>query len=377
VTILLLKKGIFNYDELSSELFAILFTSPHLPLREKAMRLFQELSTTELLKRQELVIGNCTSVYSDIRQNTRLVIKRMAAQDNNFGIHAVDWLLPYLLRKETSEGLHKDVADVLQYELLDYLKDANKEMVLRLLYAPYKPTQQFGIAVLEKYIDPQSFTIRQIIALGNHETLQVRQWCWQYFSNNVARVKFEREEAIRLLDADWDDTRNFAMGFFKKEFLAEDWSPETLVGIADSVRPDIEAYGRELINRFFQDKDGEDYLLKLSQHPSEKMQLFATNYLERFAAGSPEKLAALEFYFRSVLTRVNKARVAKNRIFRFLLREGKQSETAARLVAQIITDVSATVSIGDKAKCIEIMYELNALYDVELPMVLHAVEERS
>ena len=106
------------------------------------------------------------------------------------------------------------------------------------------------------------------------------------------------------------------------------------------------------------------------------MQLFATNYLERFASGNTERLRSLDFYFRSVLSRVNKARIAKNRIFQFLLKEGKQSEDAAKLIAKIMSNISGTVSIEDKAKCIEIMYELNKLYKLNLPLTIHLVEER-
>ena len=78
-----------------------------------------------------------------------------------------------------------------------------------------------------------------------------------------------------------------------------------------------------------------------------------------------------------MLSRVNKARTAKNRVFQFLLKEGKQSEEAARLINKIISNLSATVSIEDKAKCIEIMYELGRLYKLEMPMIIQAVEERT
>jgi hypothetical protein len=375
--ILLLKKGKINYDELSSDVFSSLLNNTNQPVREKAFDLLQELSTNELLKRQELIINCCVSSFHDVRVNIRPLLKRMAGHDAEFGANAINYLMPYLLRKETSEGLQKDVSDTLKNELIGFINNADKEMVLRLVYAQYIPAQEFGIAILEKYIDPSGFTIRQIIAFGNHETLAVREWCWRYFSNNVSRIKFEREEAIRLLDAKWDDTREFAKSFFRDNFSENDWSPETLVGIADSVRPDIEAYGRELITKFFTDKDGEQYLLKLSQHPGEKMQLFATNYLERFATGDIKKIEALDLYFRSVLSRVNKARVAKNRVFQFLLKEGKQSEEAAKLISKIISNVSATVSIDDKAKCIEIMYELGRLYKLDLPMLIKPVEERT
>src|SRR5688572_6830118 len=375
--ILLLKKGKINYDDLSNEVFSSLLTNANQPVREKTFELLQELSTNELLKRQELIINCCVAAFHDVRMNTRPIIKRMAEQDASFGTHAVNYLMPYLMRKETSEGLQQDLSDLLKNELIGYINNAEKETVLRLVYSQYVPAQEFGIAILEKYIDPAGFTIRQIIAFGNHETLAVREWCWKYFSNNVARIKFEREEAIRLLDAKWDDTRDFAKTFFTANFSENDWSTETLVGIADSVRPDIEAYGRELITKFFTDKDGEEFLLKLSQHPGEKMQLFATNYLERFASGDVKKIEALEFYFRSVLSRVNKARVAKNRVFQFLLKEGRESEEAAKVVSKIISNISATVSIDDKGKCIGIMYELGRLYRLEQPMIMQPVEERT
>src|SRR6202012_5456729 len=109
-----------------------------------------------------------------------------------------------------------------------------------------------------------------------------------------------------------------------------------------------------MITRFFKGEDGTLYLLKLSQHPGEKMQLFVTNYLERYAGGDPEKIRGLGFYFKSVLTRVNKSRTAKNRIYAFLLTEGRRSEESGRVVSDLLSEISATSAIGDKAECIAI-----------------------
>jgi len=170
------------------------------------------------------------------------------------------------------------------------------------------------------------------------------------------------------LESKWQDTRQFAMQFFREEFTESDWSPEVLISLADSIKPDVESFGRELITKFFSSTNGELYLLKLSQHPSEKMQLFATNYLERFAADDAAKITSLDFYFRSVLTRVNKSRTAKNRIYHFLLTEGRRSEAAATAVSAILSDVSAIAAIGDKAKCIDILMQLRSLYEVATPL---------
>jgi hypothetical protein len=105
--ILLLKKGKINYDDLSSDVFSSLLNNINQPVREKAFDLLQELSTNELLKRQELVINCCVSSFHDVRVNIRPLLKRMAGQDAAFGANAINYLMPYLLRKETSEGLQK------------------------------------------------------------------------------------------------------------------------------------------------------------------------------------------------------------------------------------------------------------------------------
>jgi hypothetical protein len=284
--------------------------------------------------------------------------------------------MPFLLRKETSEGMHDDIGSLLCNELSNYLQNANKELALNLLYGNYAAAQNVGAVILEKYTDPAQLTIPQVISLGGHENLNVRTWCWNFYSTQVTRIKFEKDAAVKLLDSKWADTRQFAMQFFREQFAENDWTPEALIALADSVKPDIEAYGRELITKFFTTGNGTTYLLKLTQHPSERMQLFATNYLERFAADDVEKIQSLEFYFRSVLTRVNKSRIAKNRIYHFLLTEGRKSEAAAKVIGAILSDVSAIAAIGDKAKCIEVLLQLRALYEVQTPLVVKEIETR-
>ena len=108
------------------------------------------------------------------------------------------------------------------------------------------------------------------------------------------------------------------------------------------------------------------------------MQVFATNFLDRYAADSPDRLRELTPYFLSVLSRVNKGRVAKDRVLAFLEREGAKSEEAARTVADILARQSATCAIGDRARTIEIMARLRAVYpDILLPLTVRPVEVRS
>jgi len=133
-----------------------------------------------------------------------------------------------------------------------------------------------------------------------------------------------------------------------------------------------------MITRYFTEEHGLEYLLKLSEHPAEALQLFATNYLERFAADDLEKLTHLEPYFVGILSRVNKGRVAKQRSIQFLEREALKSEEAARIVAGIFTRQSVTVAIGDKAKLIEGMLRIHRQFPaIELPIHLRPVGPRA
>ncbi|MFX1706140.1 HEAT repeat domain-containing protein [Chitinophaga sp. CC14] len=366
--LLLLKQGQFNFSEVSDAMLKRLISNEFQPVRTAGVRVLEAIGTDELLRRPELVLHILLSTYTDVRNAVRPLISRLVQQDKRLAVYLVNELVPLLMRKETAEGMHADIEATLSNELVDYLQDIDTATALRLLYANYRSAQQFGLLVLDKYIPASALSLKQVIAAGNHELLKVREWSWHFYYNNAARIRFERDAAIGMLDAKWDDTRQEAMEFFRTQFTDNDWSPETLVAVADSVRPDIQAFGRELLLRFFREQDGQTYLLKLSQHPSESMQLFATNYLQQYAAGNLVFLQELEHYFRVVLSRVNKARAAKERIFAFLEKEAMKSTEAATYIGHIIAHISATVAIGDKARCIAIMRSIQERYAVELPI---------
>jgi hypothetical protein len=273
--------------------------------------------------------------------------------------------------------LHEDVGRLLQGVLKDYLQGADKEAAMRLLYSQFTFAQNLGVTILERYTEPSQLTIPQVISLGNHENLEVRSWAWKFYREQASRILVEQDKSIRLLESKWVDTRQFAIGYFREQFQEKDWSAETLIYLADSVKPDVEAFGRELITRYFDDQQGPQYLLTLSQHPSSAMQLFASNYLSLYAGGNDERILALEYYFKSVLMRVNKNRIARNRVLAFLVSEGRRSEVVARFAAGILGELSATAAIGDKAASIEALLQLRALYELETPLQVHVIETRN
>jgi hypothetical protein len=184
-------------------------------------------------------------------------------------------------------------------------------------------------------------------------------------------------QLTRALDVKWDDSRELWQQFFRDHLTADELTPDVLVGICDSVKPQTQTFGRELLQRYFQAENGADYMLRLSEHPTPEMQLFVTNYLERYAADNHEHLAQLSPYFVRALSLVNRGRAAKDRIFRFLRQEALKSPDAARLAAGILSRQSATCAIGDKATAIELMLELRQKYPfLETPLNIRAASVR-
>ncbi len=363
-------------ENLPPGMIASLVQSEVPQVRQAGVQVFGRLPDAMLLENYEVLSAFCVSPFAEIRSAIRPVIERLTKQAPDFGRLLVTELLPYLRHQEPYAGLHEDLYQLFSVSLSTVLSAIDRETTLQLLHSNRATSQRLGYLLLQA-VPPENLSIRQVVRMAGHEMLEVRQFAWNVFSTSVARMKSEPLEALRILDAKWDDSRQFAFGYFRQHFTAENWTPALLVSICDSTRPDVEQFGRELISRFFEDENGGAYLLQLSQHPSANVQLFATNYLERFATDNPENMRKLENYFITVLAQVNKGGVAKQRVYHFLKQETLKTEENARFIAQIIARQSATMAVSHKAACIMIMRDIRHTYpDVDLPLVLKEAAAR-
>ena len=336
-------------------------------MREVGIELLGKLPNEKLIEKRELLKGLCLSPHSEVRKNAHPIVANLAKKDKIFGQTFTNEIVMFLLRTEDSEDRDQDIRALLENHLGEFVKELPLRKILQLIHSPRKAANQMGYELLNTHKTHEDLKMRQIVRLANHEMYPIRQWCWNVYKNQPARIKYESSEAVRLVDAKWDDSRDFAFDYFRKNFAQEDWTPEILVSICDSVNPLVQQFGKELITNFFEEKNGEQYLLQLSQHPTADLQQFATNYLDRFATDSPEKIKELELYFITVLSGVNKSSVAKERIFNFLRKEALKNEDTAKVVAGILTRQSAMMVIRDKAQCIKIMRDLQQVYP-DLPM---------
>jgi len=314
-------------------------------------------------------------------------------QRKEFSLKISEHLLKALFEKETHEGVHSTLVKILREDVRQYwMEQATQGTTWKLIHTKSQAAQELGGILIEYKLNSEAlfandFDFSDLVELSSHEVLAVRQASWALFSKMLHRLQpytnpnqhlDEMAKAVKLLEAQWDDSRSFWFNIFEVHFTAENFTPGILVSICDSVRTDVQAFGRKLITRFFAEADGQEYLLKLSEHPSANLQTFATNYLERYAAGDAARLESLKYYFVSVLSRVNKARVAKRRVIAFLTDEAQKSEVAARIVTEIFARQSVTMAIGDKASAIEAMLKIHTAFPhIPLPIQLKPTEARN
>jgi hypothetical protein len=362
--------------ELPSDLLMALLGGKEAAVRATGMRLLGQLSDGELSRRPELLLALASGEHADLREAVRPLVERGVRARPEFAAELGELLLERL-RFAADPQLHGFVADLLRKQLTGFLQALSPSEVLRLLRSRFAHAQELGGELLRTNVPPDAIDIADLVKLVDHEIRAVRESCWALCEKNIERLQRAADRAVRLLETKWEDSRAWAFQFFHQHFDDSVLGPALLVSICDSIRPEVQQFGRELITRYFDPKYGPEYLLKLSEHPSEALQLFATNYLDSFAAGKPEQLNQLLPYFTAILSRVNKGRLAKIRALAFLEKEALASAEAAAIVAPLLARQVLTLSIENKAALIETMVRVHEKYpEIPLPVAVSAPQPR-
>lgn len=366
-------------ENLPDELINSLINSPFAEIRGIGIKLFGQLADENLLKRESVIMSLLAHELTDVHNSTRPIVARLAAKYPGFAENMANAIYVQLLQEETIEALHSRLYETLR-EIPNWESYASYEAARLLAKADSPQANEAGGIILQKRAAEWSdeITADEIVEFTNAEVLAIRQASWQVADKNLETLRGKVSELLRALDSKWEDSREFWFEYFSKNFTENELTPEVLIAISDSVKPATQKFGRDLLLKYFKAENGAEYLLKLSEHPSANMQLFATNYLENHAAGSPETLEKLQSYFVRVLSLANRARTAKNRSLQFLESEALKSEEAARIAGEILARHSATVAIGDRAKMIETMLKIQRKYpNLELPIKIKSVEVRA
>ena len=366
-------------ENLPDELMNSLIKSHFPEIRGIGIKLFGQLADENLLKRESVIMSLLAHELADVHNLMRPIVAKLAAKYPVFAENIANAIYVQLLQEETTEALHSRLYEALR-EIPNWENYASYEAARLLAKADSPQAQEASGVIFQKRAAEWSdeITTDEIVEFTNAEVIAVRQASWRIADQNVDKLRGKVSELLRALDSKWEDSQKFWFEYFQKNFTENELTPEVLVAISDSVKPATQKFGRDLLLKYFKEENGAEYLLKLSEHPSANMQLFATNYLENHAAGSPEKIEKLQSYFVRVLSLVNRARTAKNRSLQFLESEALKSEEAARIAGEILARHSATVAIGDRAKMIGTMLKIQRKYpNLQLPIKIKPAEVRA
>lgn len=357
---------------------AVLLSSDHATVRGVAIRIIDQLPDPALRGNPDLLFELARHERDDIREAIRPTIQRLAGTDRGFGQRFASRLVQALLIPGAAEGVPSHTARMLREDLREFLDGIPAKTVWNLLQSRSAPAQEVGGDLLSTNVDASELSVESIVRLADHEILSVRESACAMCGNNVEKCRGEPEVVAQLTDSPWEDTRRFGFDFLTRHFMEERLlTPDILIGICDSVREDTQQFGRELVTRLFADGHGESYVLKLSEHPAEPMQLFASGFLEQHLGDDPDSLSQLAPFFLSILTRVNRGRVAKIRARQILHREALKSEQAARTAVDILERISATTAVMDREAAVEILLAIRQAWPaIETPLAVVPTEVR-
>jgi predicted DNA-binding WGR domain protein len=362
--------------DLPPGLIDALLESPVESVRTIGVQLFGQLPDEILLDRLELILTLVTHEYPEMRSAIRSTIARLTTAHSPFTTRLVDRLIPLLLVPEVHEGLHTFISQLLQNDVPNWMEFTSLEITWTLLKSTATASQDLAGKILQanshRWAD--TLTTEQIGELTHHEILAVRVAGWQMMEQILPRLRQQSTDllaATMVMASKWADSREFGFKLFGELLTPAELTPSVLISICDSNREDVRKFGRDLVGSCFQERDGVEYLLKFSEHPTTDMQLFASQYLEDYAAGNLDRLQELIPYFTRVLAQVNRARVAKQRLFAFLNSEAIKSEAAAKLIIEVLTRQSASIAIGEKARALETLLKIHQLYpQLSVPIVI-------
>ena len=211
-------------EEVPEAIILDMLQSKFLSVAYRGMEIFGCLSIPALIERKAIIISLAISEDQEMRETVKPILAKIANGEAKEAQTLVHFFVPVLLKKETYEGLHQDILELLMNYLDSHLNSIPTKMVFQLENSRYREANILSSFLMEQ-IDFSKESLTNIIRLASHEMLDIRQYCFTYFNNNIGRVRYESAEALNLLDATWADSRQFGFDFFEKHYKAGDWTP--------------------------------------------------------------------------------------------------------------------------------------------------------
>jgi hypothetical protein len=327
-----------------------LLNSPEPEIQAAALGLLKGLSDEKLAERAFLIVSMATASASEVRRAARPLIARLSVRLPRLGNELSGRLIDTLFQGAPDDSYGDDIVALFREALPGQLKALDANLVWRLLQAKAKSAQLLGSAAATMR-EPSIFSVRQLARLGNHSHAAVRQWVITAYEANPDRFRAEAEDAVLLIESEWQDAQDFAMGVFDR-WPEEAWTPPVLAVIADSTNPKILAYARSVLRRTMKPADAARQLTRLLEHPAASMHLLISEVLTEDAAKDETVFAKLLPLSRIVLLQIHKGRVAKDRIGSFLHAQALKSRDRAEAIAPLFLDISLSAIERDRTRAV-------------------------
>lgn len=358
----LLLKNEISPNAIPNEILSQLFIADSTEIQAIAIQILGKCSTTQLWERKDVLLSFCTTGEPKHLEAVQPLIGRLVYSYPDFARQLVDEWVPILLQEEAVAGAHTSFFTLLSQELIPQLSELPISSVLELLQSDQTLAQRLGAIILSRSVDSRDLSIEDWVDLASHELLSVRTFIWDSCQSHPERIRFDLEEAIRMMESSWEDTLAFAFFYFDTHIPKDLWTPEILVWMCDSVHEALREFGRKMIKHCFKEQDGVFYLEHLSEHPAPDMQRFATHFLDTYASGKSAVIPRLLPYFRTLLSQPNKNKVGWQRVIAFIDKEARKSPEMAELFIPLLHHASATSAIGEKARYLEILLQLKGTF---------------
>jgi hypothetical protein len=206
---------------------------------------------------------------------------------------------------------------------------------------------------------PRDFSIRQIARIGCNDQMTARRWAVNQLRARIDDIRAKPEEGFALLDCAFEDAREAGYDLYRNELRPEDWSPEALVALSDSISEPAQRFGREMIGRVFEVKNAEFLLARLAEHPAPGFRLLVARLMRDYVKDDIQRLRRLVPTIETTLLQVRKSRAAKDQIFAFIeeqlaLDNGNDSERMA-ILASVLDRTAATCAVADRARTLSLI----------------------
>jgi len=321
-------------------------------------------NTTELIDASDVLVGFLYHQDFSVHKEARKIIESISKETK------VGELFTKAIVENAFSSVNNNIANSIEElfkSLKPYYLTIKTDQLFRMLTAKSKLALRLGGLILSVY-SASDFSVTQWIIFAKNPSKKVRLWAYNAYMDNKTLIEKAMPKSLMIFDTSWEDTRAFAIDYFKSFKMNTD----DIIVIADSNYEDVQSFAKDMIEKGSFDK--EILLSKLSQHPAQNIQLFVTDLM--LAGMSDEQLLRMEYFFNTILHSVNKNRIAKTRVM-MLLNERLESEPIAQMYARLATRHSATMVWSDKEVYVEAMSIIAKRYpNIALPLSIVDIEKR-